>query len=105
MNTEMTEMVIKLIIALVSVIITGYLIPYLRTKMDSTKYADMLEFIRKFVESANQIYTPEQWMKKKEYVLNLVEKYADEHGVTITDEEINALIEGFVIAVKGENNG
>lgn len=101
MTNEMMDLIVKIVISIASVLITGYLIPYIRSKVTSTRYNDFLVLIEKCVESANQIYSPEQWRTKKNYVLNLVTTYARNHGVDITDEEIDALIEGFVIAVKG----
>ena len=102
MNQEIMNIIIKLIVAIVSVLITSYVIPYVKSRVDSTKYNDFLTLVQKCVEAANQIYTPEEWATKKKYVLDITEGYCKDHGVNITAEELNALIEGFVIAVKGE---
>lgn len=101
MDKEILEITIRMLFAIVSVIITTVIVPWFRTKIDSTKYADMLVLVKKCVEAANQIYTPEQWASKKVYVLDLAENYCKEHGVEITAEELDAIIEGFVISVKG----
>lgn len=101
MNQEIIDLVVKLVIAVVSVLITGYFIPWIKSLVDSTKYNDLLTMVEMCVEAANQIYTPEEWEKKKSYVVELVCNYAADHKVNITMSEINALIEGFVKAVKG----
>lgn len=103
MNQEILNMIVKTIIAVVFVLITGYFIPWLKTKANSTKYNDFLSLIEKCVEAANQLYTPEEFAQKKKYVLDITENYAKQHGVNITAAELNALIEGFVKAVKGWN--
>lgn len=101
MNEELLTFIVKLVLALLSVIITSYVIPWLKAKIESTKYNDLMIFIEKFVESAEKIYTPEQWRDKKSYVLRLAEEYAQSHNVDITAPELNALIEGWVKEVKG----
>lgn len=103
MDQEILNMIVKIIIVVASVLITGYFIPWVKTKVSSTKYNDFLSLIEKCVEAANQIFTPEEFAQKKKYVLDITENYAKQHGVNITAEELNALIEGFVKAVKGWN--
>lgn len=102
MNKEVLDLIIKVLVAVLSVILTSYVIPFLKSKSESTKYADLLILAKQCVEAANQIYTPEEWKEKKLYVYKLVADYAVEHNVHITAEEIDAIIEGFVIAVKGK---
>jgi len=102
MNQELITVLFKMVLAIASVLITGYVIPWIKSKADSTKYNDFLSLAQKCVEAANQIYTPEEWATKKKYVLDITESYCKEHGVNITSEELNAIIEGFVISVKGE---
>lgn len=102
MNQEFLDMIIKIVVAVVTVLITRYLVPWIKEKTDSTKYNNFLSMVLQCVEAANQLYTPEEWKAKKEYVLNLAIEYAGSHGVNVTMKEIDAIIEGFVIAVKGE---
>lgn len=102
MSEELITMIIKIIVAILSVIITSVVVPYVKSKVDSTKYNDFMILVEKCVEAANQIYTPEQWSQKKQYVLKITENYCVEHGVNITAPEIDAIIEGFVILCKGE---
>lgn len=101
MDQELIDLIVKVVVAVISVLITGYFIPWVKSIVDSTKYNDLLTMVEMCVEAANQIYTPEEWNKKKAYVLEIVCNYAKDHRVNITMEEINALIEGFVKAVKG----
>lgn len=100
MNQEILNTIIKVLVAILSVIITSVIIPWIKSKIDSTKYNDFLSLVKKCVEAANQLYTIEEWAEKKVYVLGLASNYCIEHGVNITADELNAIIEGFVIAVK-----
>lgn len=100
MNTEILNIIVRIVLAIVSVLITGYFIPYVKSKVDSTKYNDFLTMVEMCVEAANQLYTKEEWKEKKNYVFDLALKYTSAHGVDLSLNEIDALIEGFVIAIK-----
>lgn len=101
MNNEILNIIIKLLITILSVLITSVIIPWIKTKVGSTKYNDFLSLVEKCVEAANQLFTPEECAEKKIYVLEITSNYCEEHGVNISPEELNAIIEGFVKAVKG----
>lgn len=94
MEINLTE-IIKAVIALVSVLITGLLIPYIRTKMDTEKFAKLSELVNIFVGAAEQLYTSEQGTEKKQYVLA---KLA-EAGYRVEEAEIDAMIESAVLAL------
>lgn len=96
----MIDLIVKVVIAIASVLITGYLLPWLKSKINASKYEELLTLCEKCVEAAEKIYTPEQWQNKKEYVFDMVIDKADSLGIEISQQEINALIEGFVLEVK-----
>lgn len=101
MNEEMINLVFKMVFAVASVLITGYLLPWIRSKMDNEKYSELLIFIQKCVEAAEKVYTPEEWKEKKKYVIDAAEHKLDSLGINITAEELDILVEGFVKVVKG----
>lgn len=101
MDEKIIEIIIKSVFAVASVLITGYLIPWIKSKMSNEKYNELLIFIRKCVEAAEKIYTVEEWKEKKTYVVEMAEDKLDSLGIDITAEELNGLIEGIVYAVKG----
>lgn len=101
MNTEMITKLTEAIVTVVVVLITAYVVPWLKGKIGENKYNQILIFAETCVRSAEKIYTPEEWAQKKRYAVEMVQKKAGELGITITQEEINAIIEGAVQAVKG----
>jgi len=101
MNQEVLNMIVKLVLAIVSVLVTSYVIPFIKSKVDSTKYNDLLSLVEKCVQAAEKIYTQEEWNKKKNYVYELTSTYAMDHGIDITPEELNAIVEGWVKEIKG----
>lgn len=100
MDKELIEIIVKITATVISVLITSFVIPWIKSKIDSTKYNDFLTMVEMCVEAANQIYTPEEWQDKKKYVLGLAIDHANKHGVNVTMNEIDAIIEGFVKAIK-----
>ena len=101
MNTELITKLVEAIVTVVIVLISAYIVPWLKGKIGEDKYATIIEFAEIVVRSAEKLYTPEEWEKKKKYAVEMVQKKAEEIGITITANEINAIIEGAVQAVKG----
>jgi len=101
MNPELITKLVEAIVTVVIVIISAYVIPWLKNKLGEDKYATIIEFAEIVVRSAEKIYTPEQWQEKKQYAVNLVIEKAKNIGIDLSVEEVNAIIEGAVQAVKG----
>lgn len=101
MNPELITKLVEAIVTVVIVIISAYVIPWLKNKVGEDKYTTIIEFAEIVVRSAEKIYTPEQWQEKKQYAVNLVIEKAKNLGIDLSVEEVNAIIEGAVQAVKG----
>lgn len=101
MDKEMVMIIMKLVLAVMSVVITSYVIPWFKQSANAKKLNEVMEFCQKCVEAAEKKYTQEEWKEKKEYVLNLVANYIEKLGLRFTVDELDALIEGFVKEVKG----
>ena len=77
------EMITKLTEALITVILTivsAYVIPWIKNKVGEDKYATVVEFAEIVVRSAEKIYTPEEWERKKSYAVHMVRDKAMELG-------------------------
>ena len=100
MNSEMILMIIKMILTLLLAILTSVVIPYIKEKMGEDTYEKLVEHIEYAIRCAEQLYTPEQWAEKKEYVVEYITRKAHETGLDLSEEDINVLIEGMVNAIK-----
>ena len=100
MNNEMITVIIKALVAVLSVLITSVVIPYIKGKIGENKYNEIKYYVEYAVRCAEQIYTPEQWQEKKAYVKEYIIRKANEFGIDMTEEDINVLIEGIVNEVK-----
>ena len=101
MSTELITKLVEAIVTVVIVLISAYVIPWLKGKIGDDKYALIVEFAEIVVRSAEKLYTPDEWAQKKRYAVEMVQKKAEEIGITITADEINAIIESAVQSVKG----
>ena len=95
-----TELIIKGIFALLGVVITYFLIPYLREKVQDERMDKFLAYVEWAVRWAEQMYNEDQNTQKKREVLSLVSDYLDKAHLSLSEEEIDAIIEGVVNLVK-----
>lgn len=98
--TDLTP-IVNAVIALIAAIITTFLIPWIKSKIDAAKLAQIVEWVGIAVRAAEQIYN-ESGMgeKKKQYVLDFL---ADK-GFTLDPNSINAMIEAAVKNLNIEQN-
>ena len=98
--TDLTP-IVNAVIALIAAIITTFLIPWIKGKIDAAKLAQIVEWVGIAVRAAEQIYN-ESGMgeKKKQYVLDFL---ADK-GFTLDPDSINAMIEAAVKNLNIEQN-
>lgn len=100
MNNEIIIIIIKAVLAIVSVLVTTVLVPYIKEKLGEDKYNKLVEFTKYAVRCAEQIYTPEEWEKKKAYVSQYITEKAEEMGIGLNEQDIDLLIEGVVNLIK-----
>ena len=89
--------IISAVITLIIAVITTFLIPYLKSKVDKMKFENIKTWVKVAVEAAEMIYTGTgRGEEKKAYVM----QYLNSKGYTIDTESINNLIESAVHELK-----
>lgn len=98
--TDLTP-IVNAVITLIAAIVTTFLIPWIKSKIDAAKLAQIVEWVGIAVRAAEQIYN-ESGMgeKKKQYVLDFLE----DKGFTLDPNSINAMIEAAVKELNIEQN-
>ena len=98
--TDLTP-IVNAVITLIAAIVTTFLIPWIKSKIDAAKLAQIVEWVGIAVRAAEQIYN-ESGMgeKKKQYVLDFL---ADK-GFTLDPNSINAMVEAAVKELNIEQN-
>lgn len=90
-NIDYTEL-IQALIALVSVIITTFLIPLLKKKLSVEKLEELKKWVGIAVNAAEQLYGSKTGQQKKDYVISfLLSK-----GFVFDIDEVTAMIEAEV---------
>lgn len=102
-NEQLFLQIISGVITIVFALISAYVIPWLKTKISKDQIETLNYYLELAVKCANQIYTEAQWQEKKQYVTNyIVDVINNKLSLTLTDQDIDTLIEGMVNHVKKE---
>lgn len=89
--------IVSAIIALAAALITSFLIPLIKTKIDADKLAKVQFWVTIAVEAAEQVFSQSgMGDEKKEFVL----EFLSEKGFSLDVMEIDALIEAAVHDLK-----
>ena len=92
MNT-ITYQIATLVISLIGVILTGLVVPLIKTKINKDKLTVIEMWVNVAVAAAEQIFSaPQQGPSKKMYVIEFLKS----KGITITEQELDVLIEAAV---------
>lgn len=89
---------INIAFAVVAVVLTRYLVPFLKNKLEEAGQSSLISLIEQLVEAAEQVFNGvKQGDEKKQYVVNsLLEK-----GVAVTSE-VDSQIEAAVYRMNNE---
>lgn len=95
MDNEIMNNVIYIVMSLAIVIVTRYLVPYLKARLSAANQEELIQLIENLVQAAEQLFTDEKsGEQKKAYVVDALAK----DGVEIT-ESVNAMIESAVYSL------
>ena len=104
MTIDLTQIILA-VIAVIGSVISTFLIPYIKTKLDveksnlSENQAAMLRLvITTAVTAAEQLYNSDEGQQKKAYVLNLLKQ----QGYDVDSAAIDAAIEAIVFELHNE---
>lgn len=89
--------VMEAVAALLAAVITAIVIPYIKTKTTTDQQRQINTWVQIAVSAAEQIYNgPGKGADKKAYVLT----WLRQHGVTVDEPQLDALIEAAVYELK-----
>ena len=93
--------IISAVIALISALVSAFLIPWLKTKIDANKLQTIKTYVEIGVKAAEQLYAATDGEEKKAYVIN----FLAEHGIRFDVSTIDQLIEAAVLQLPPELYG
>ena len=93
MNEQLYN-IILLFIPILGAVITGFFIPYLKTKVSVTQMEEIIKWVTKAVEAAEVLFdAPKSGEEKREYVINFIDKMFNTKKEIITKDQIRLLLE------------
>ena len=93
--------IISAVIALISALVSAFLIPWIKTKIDADKLQTIRAYVEIGVKAAEQLYDATDGPGKKAYVLS----FLAEKGITFDSEVVDKLIEATVLQLHHELYG
>lgn len=98
---ELTFNILKIVVAVATVFISAYVIPLLKEKLNDSRYNRLLEMVEIAVRAAEQTIKADGAVKKDE-VVKFVTQWMLAHGIAITQDQLDQLIECAVYNLKQE---
>ena len=100
---DLSFKILEVVVSVATALISVYVIPLLKEKLKDAKYQDLVEIVEVAVRAAEQTIKGEKMgAVKKDEVIDFVTWWAAVHGVNITDEQLDRLIECIVYNLKME---
>lgn len=103
-----TDLFMKLVMSLISVlgvIFTAYVVPMIKANVSQKQLDQLAYYVSVAVRCAEQIYTPEQWKEKKQYVFDYVLDIVNSKlHINLDEKDIDIIIEGIVNEIKHDGD-
>ena len=97
---------LKLLIMVLALAVTRYLIPWLKTQIDTEKMQTISEWAQKAVLGIQQTLWSTSGAERKEIVTKFLKEMLTAKNISISDEQLDILIEAAVKQMKiSENAG
>jgi spore coat protein CotH len=96
MDTKVFMTIAMAIISIAGALVSAYVIPWIKTNVSAKDLETITFWVRFAVRCADQLFTPEQWEQKKEYVMQYIIDKCNELGLKLSEVDINTLIEAMV---------
>lgn len=94
-------MIMRIIITIIAMIISSYVIPYVKSLSDNERLKVLYEAVRTSVYAAEQtVKGTGKGTEKKALALQDITKFLNDHGISVTSAQIDSLIEAAVYEMK-----
>lgn len=94
--------IILLIIPVLGAIITGYIVPLIKSNISANQLDEIIKWVGKAVAAAEVLFNvPKSGEEKREYVIDFIDKMFNKDKEVITKDQIRVLLEA---AVKSMND-
>lgn len=87
---------IKLFVMILAAVITRYVVPWLKAKTENETMQTLIDWASQAVLATEQIYGSGDGETKKRVVVEFIQKVLAQKGISLTDDEIDTIIEAAV---------
>lgn len=99
-ESEVTLIVVRIVFAVLSLVITYYVLPFINELTEKYKNERFENFVSDSVLAAEQVIKGSgKGAIKKEKVLNEVTEWLKKHNINVSEEVINTMIESIVFTM------
>lgn len=89
--------IILLLVPVLGAIITGYIVPLIKSNISANQLDEIIKWIGKAVAAAEVLFNvPKSGEQKREYVINFIDKIFNVKKEVITKDQIRVLLEAAV---------
>ena len=97
---DVSFLILKIVVIVAVMLITGFLIPFIKNLIASFKDERVRKLVTEAVQAAEQtIKGAGSGAVKKEEVWDFVSKWLGQHGIDISSDQLDKLIESAVFAM------
>lgn len=87
-------LIIKAIMTLIGIVVTTFLIPYLKTKISENKLSYLEEIVKVAVCAAEVLIDGEgRGDEKRNFVIDHVKSVCEQHGITYDSNQVRQILE------------
>lgn len=104
MMNDIVFEVVKVVVMVAALVITRYLVPWLKEKIGADKLALAEKWAKYAVLKAQQVLWDETGKDRKAYVTEFLKEILMAKNISLSDEQLDVLIEAAVKQMKIEEN-
>jgi LL-H family phage holin len=102
--SEIIFEVIKIVVMVAALLVTRYLVPWIKEKIGADKLAVAEKWAKYAVLKAQQVMYEENGQERKAYVTEFLKEILLAKNISLSDEQVDVLIEAAVKQMKIEEN-
>jgi len=97
--------ILKIVVMVVALVVARYVIPWLKGVIDANNLDIVIEWVTNAVLKAQQVFQTSSGEEKKKIVVEFLKELLAAKNISITDEQLDTLIEAAVKEMKIQENG
>jgi len=96
--------ILKIVVMVVALVVARYVIPWLKGVIDANNLDIVIEWVTNAVLKAQQVFQTSSGEEKKKIVVEFLKELLTAKNISITDEQLDTLIEAAVKEMKMNEN-